>query len=111
MKQNLAKTKKETATDRIRKKINELCLKHSFITWDMIGVDPYTRTGRHRLTYEGGIVYKIMSDLNIEYVRYGDVFNELNYHKNTKGFSNTLLRRIEKINNLKERINEQKQLL
>ena len=57
MKQNLTTAKKETATERINKKINELCLKHSFITWDMIGVDPYTRTGRHRLTYEGGIVY------------------------------------------------------
>ena len=45
-----------------------------------------------------------MSDLNIEYVRYGEVFDDKNFHKNTKGFSNILLRRIEKVNKIKERI-------
>lgn len=101
--------KKETATERISKRIYELSRIHSFITWDMIGVDPYTQTSRHRLTYEGSIVYKIMDNLKMEYIRYGEKFEDKYYHKNTKGFlNNLLLRRFEKINKIKERINERK---
>lgn len=101
--------KQETATERISKRINELRRAHSFITWDMIGVKPYYPTGRHGLTYEGGIVYSIMEKLKMKYVRYGDKFNDKYHHNNTKGFyNNTLLRRFEKINKIKESINENK---
>lgn len=112
MKQNLVKAKKETATERINSRINELRNKHPFITWDMIGVEPYKNTSRYRLTYEGGIVYAIMEKLKMEYVRYGEKFEDNFYHGNTKGFfSNPLYRRIEKINKIKERINDKKQVL
>ena len=63
---------KETATERISKRIKLLLSTKSFITWDMIDVIPYYPTGRHRLTYEGGIVFDIMEKFNLEYISYKD---------------------------------------
>lgn len=98
---------KETATERINKRIKELRTTNSFITWNMIGVIPYYPTGRHRLTYEGRIVFDIMEKFNMEYISYKDKFDDKVFRSNSKGFYNgILMRRFEKINKIKERINE-----
>ena len=75
----------------------------------MIGVEPYYPTGRHHLTYEGGIVFEIMDKLKMVYIRYGEKFEDNFYHRNSKGFfNNILLRRKEKINKIKDRIKDSK---
>lgn len=96
---------KETTTERISKRIKLLLSTKSFITWDMIEVVPYYPTGRHRLTYEGRIVFDIMSKYNNEYISYREKFDDKSFHGNSKGFYNgILMRRFEKIEKIKEKI-------
>jgi hypothetical protein len=93
---------KITSKDRIRSSIDKLINNTDFITWEMLGVTPYTK--RYHLTYEGKIVFDYMSNLNIKYLSYSEVSNNKCFNGNKKGFYvNIILKR--KLNIDDKRVN------
>lgn len=94
----------ETKKQQIRIKIDLLLKSHEFITWNILGIDPYTHNDKY-LSYEAKIVFEYMKELNIDYVRYGDKFSNKTMDKRTKGFYYSIaerrklkIQRIERLN-------------
>ncbi len=93
-----------TKKQQIRNKIDLLILSNKFITWDMLGVDPYTHNDKY-LSYEAKIVFEYMKELKLNYVRYIEKFSNGIMHGNAKGFYNDIngrrkskIQQIEKLN-------------
>jgi hypothetical protein len=77
--------KSVTKKQQVRSKIDLLMNNNEFITWDMIGVDPFTHNNKY-LSYEGKIVFEYMKELGLDYIKYGDKYSNKIKHRNTKGF-------------------------
>ena len=84
--------KSETKKQQIRNKIDLLMNNHEFVTWNILGVDPYTHNDKY-LSYEGKIVFEYMKELGIEYVRYSDKYSDKKIYRNTKGFYYSIAKR------------------
>ena len=95
-----------TIKQQVRNDIDLLIKNNKFITWDMLGVSPFTHNNKY-LTYEGKLVFEYMKVLKVEYVRYSDKFFDGKMNGNAKGFFNDIAERrkikilqIEKLNRL-----------
>lgn len=101
-----------TIKQQVRNEIDKLIKNNKFITWDMLGVSPFTHNNKY-LSYEAKIVFEYMKELNIDYVRYSDKYSNRIMNRNTKGFYNDIVGRrkskiqyIENLNLLNETVND-----